>query len=82
MTRRKVLEKSQLGNLLYADFERIIDQSNLGKRDTAIAKLWLLEGMKLADIGAAVGYDRSTVGKKLPWILDRVSRTAEIFQKK
>lgn len=74
------MEKGRLGDLLSADFERIIDQSNLGKRETKIAKLWLLEGMKLADIGAAVGYDRSTVGKKLPWILQRVERTAGVWQ--
>ncbi len=42
--------------------------------------MWLLDGMKLADIGAAVGYDRSTVGKKLPWILQRVERTANVWQ--
>lgn len=74
------MEKGRLGDLLSADFERIIDQSNLGKRETIIAKLWLLEGMRLADIGAAVGYDRSTVGKKLPWILQRVERTAAIWK--
>lgn len=74
------MEKGRLGDLLSADFERIIDQSNLGKRETTIAKLWLLEGMRLADIGAAVGYDRSTVGKKLPWILQKVERTAAVWQ--
>lgn len=41
--------------------------------------MWLLDGMKLADIGAAVGYDRSTVGKRLPWILDRVSKAAAVW---
>ncbi len=74
------MEKGRLGDLLSADFEKIIDQSNLGKRETTIAKLWLLEGMRLADIGAAVGYDRSTVGKKLPWILQKVERTAAVWQ--
>ena len=75
------MEARRLDNLLSADFDRIIDQSNLGKRETKIAKMWLLDGMKLADIGAAVGYDRSTVGKKLPWILDKVTKSAETWAK-
>lgn len=42
--------------------------------DRKIAKMYYLDGIPQADIGAEVGYSRSAIKKKLPKILDIIEK--------
>lgn len=65
-----------LNRLLRSDWEMVISQAALGKEDTRIAELYLLDAIPQVEIGAELNLDRSTISKRLPKIIDRVERTA------
>lgn len=46
-----------------------IKQANLGKEDTKIAKLRLIDQLNYVDIGATIHADRTTVSKRFRAIL-------------
>lgn len=66
----------ELSQLLRSDWERIILQANLGKEDTKIAEMYLLDAIPQIEIGAELNLTRSTVSRRLLKILDKVERTA------
>lgn len=65
-----------IGLLLRRELEEAIEQANLGELDTAVAKRYLIDKAPLMDIAVEHGYDRSSIGKRLPAILTRVETTA------
>lgn len=77
MKKSEALKALGLENCCKKEVFRIILESNLGKENEKIAKLWLIDGMYLADIGAAIGYERSTIGKRLPKILYQIKAVSE-----
>lgn len=66
-----------LETLLRSDAEAAIEQANLGTIDTAIAKLYLIDRMAQIDIAIEVGYDRSTISRRMGKIISRVEQTAK-----
>lgn len=62
--------------LLKSELETVIDQANLGREDTEIAKLYLIDQIPQIDIAIECGYDRSTISKRIKEIVTRVERAA------
>ena len=61
--------------------EACIEQANLGRDDTFIARRYLIDQWPQIDIAAELGWARSTVSKRIPRILRKVERTAEKLMK-
>ena len=53
--------------------ERRISDARLGRTNTAIARMRLIDRMDYVDIGAEVGYDRTTVARRMKNIIDTLS---------
>lgn len=66
-----------LGDLLLAEMETCITQSNLGRDDTLIAKRYLIDQWPQIEIAAELGWTRSTVSNRMPRILHKVQFTAQ-----
>ena len=66
----------ELENLLRSELERAIYESALHRDDELIAKRYLVEKMAQIDIAAELGWERSTISRRLPSIVKRVSFTA------
>lgn len=52
---------------------RILD-ARLGRVDTKIARMRLIDREYYADIGAAVGYDRRTVARRMQSIIRKIGQ--------
>lgn len=65
-----------LGDLLLAEMETCIMQSNLGRDDTLIARRYLIDQWPQIEIAAELGWARSTVSGRVPHILQKVQFTA------
>ena len=59
-------------------WEYIIDNYVKNEIDRTIAKLYYLDGIPQADIGAEVGYSRSAIKKKLPKILNIIEKYQKV----
>lgn len=55
-------------------WEYIIDNYIKSEIDRQIARMYFLDGIPQADIGAEVGYSRSAIKKKLPKILSIIEK--------
>lgn len=66
-----------LGDLLLAEMETCIMQSNLGRDDTLIARRYLIDQWPQIEIAAELGWARSTVSGRVPHILHKVLFTAK-----
>jgi DNA-directed RNA polymerase specialized sigma subunit len=55
-------------------WEYIINNYIKSEIDRKIAKLYYLDGIPQVDIGAEVGYSRSTIKKRLPKILNIIEK--------
>lgn len=66
-----------LGDLLLAEMETCITQSNLGRDDTLIAKRYLIDHWPQIEIAAELGWARSTVSGRVSYILQKVQYTAQ-----
>ena len=55
-------------------WEYIIDNYIKSEIDRQIAKMYYLDGIPQADIGAEVGYSRSAIKKRLPKILNIIEK--------
>lgn len=71
-----------LDMLLRSDLERAIYEANLGTDDTQIATRYLIKQVPQIEIAAEMGCDRSTISKRMPMILSKVQRAAEILSTK
>lgn len=64
----------ELNKLSNPEWERIIDNYIKSDIDRAIAKMYYLDGICQADIGAELGYSRSTIKRRLPKILNIIEK--------
>ena len=55
-----------------AEMERRIADARLGKTNTQIARMRLIDGEYYADIGAALGRDRRTVARRMAHIVQKL----------
>lgn len=53
--------------------ERRIADARLGRTNSTIARMRLIDRMDYADIGAEVGYDRTTVSRRMRTIIDTLN---------
>lgn len=66
-----------LGQLLRSEMETAISEANLGNSDSLIAKRYLIEHVPQIDIAIEMDMERSTVSKRMPYIIKRVEQTAQ-----
>lgn len=64
----------ELRSLPNNKWEYIIDNYIKNETDRQIAKMYYLDGIPQADIGAEVGYSRSAIKKKLPKLLNTIEK--------
>lgn len=57
------------GGVSTQEMEQRIASARLGRVNTQIARLRLIDRERYADIGAAVGYDRRTVARRMAGIV-------------
>ena len=65
-----------LDTLLKSEMDTAIDQANLGRDDTMIAKRYLIDQWPQIDIAAELGWGRTTVCARIPRILRMVEKAA------
>lgn len=73
---RVVLPES-LELLLRSEMDVCIDQANLGRDDTMIARRYLIDQWPQIDIAAELGCGRSTVSGRIPRIVRKVEHAAK-----
>lgn len=72
----RVVLPENLETLLKSEMETVIEQANLGRDDTLIARRYLIDQWPQIDIAAELGCVRSTVSGRIPRILQKVEKTA------
>ncbi|MCD8088220.1 MAG: hypothetical protein LUE22_06510 [Oscillospiraceae bacterium] len=65
-----------LESLLYDECENAIKQARFGQIDNIIARRYLLERVAQIDIAAEIGYTRSAVSRRMPYIMERLEEVA------
>ena len=65
-----------LQKLLRSELERAIYESALSREDALIATRYIIEKVPQIDIAAELGWERSTISKRLPEITRRVAWAA------
>ena len=66
----------ELDGLLRSELEKAIYEAALSRDDELIARRYLIEKVAQIDIAAELGYERSTVSRRLKYITNEVIRTA------
>ena len=72
----RVVLPEALDILLKSEMEAAIDQANLGRDDTFIAKRYLIDKWPQIEIAAELGWGRSTVSRRISRIVRKVERTS------
>ena len=72
----------ELADLLRSELETAIHEAALHRDDDLIARRYIIDKWAQIDIAAELGWERSTVSHHVPYILDRVKKTAECLEKK
>lgn len=67
---------SELDGLLLDDLKAVIVQANLGETDTLIAQKYLIGQIPQIDIADLIGMHRTTVSKRIKYIVERARQTA------
>ena len=62
----------ELADLLRSELERAIREAALYRDDELIARRYIIEKWCQMDIAAELGWERSTVSRHIPYILDEV----------
>lgn len=70
-----------LDKLLRSELETAIREAALHRNDELIAKRRIIDKWAEIDIAAELGWERSTVSKHIPYILDEVKRAASRITK-
>lgn len=73
----RVVLPGSLEALLKREMEAAIEQANLGRDDTLIARRYLIDQWAQIDIAAELGWGRSTVSARIPRILKKVELAAQ-----
>lgn len=76
MTAARVKLPASIELLLRSEVEQAIEQANLGRFDTFLAKKYLIEQVTHMDIAVELGYDRSVITRRIPRIIQKVEYTA------
>ena len=66
----------ELGGLMRRDMETVIYQSNLGREDAKIAKLYFVDKLPQVDVATELYLGRATVQRRLPGIVREMQRTS------
>src|SRR5699024_9206685 len=77
MARARLRLPDDLEHLTKDQMTRSIDQACLGIEDTLIAQQYLLDRLPQVDVAAEIGCDRSTISRRLPYIIAKVQDTAK-----
>lgn len=77
----KVKLPPELANLLRSELETAIYEDALHRDDELIAKRRIIDKWAEMDIAAELGWERSTVSKHIPYILNEVKRVANRITK-
>lgn len=70
-----------LDKLLRSELEKAIYEAALDQDDDLIAQRYIVEKKPQIDIAAELGWERSTVSRYIPYILDEVERAASRITK-
>ena len=65
-----------LQKLLRSELERAVQECALSREDALIATRYIVEKVPQMDIAAELGWERSTVSRRLPAIADQVAWAA------
>ena len=76
MSARVQLPKG-LSGLLRSELNTAIYEAALSREDELIAKRYLIEKIPQVEIAAELGYERSTISRRMPRILKSVSYAAK-----
>jgi DNA-directed RNA polymerase specialized sigma24 family protein len=71
----------QLAGLMKDEAERLIEQSNLGREDAQIARLYLIDQIPQIEIAVEMDYERSTISRRLGQIRRRMRHTRREMRK-
>ena len=66
-----------LNGLLRSELEKVIYESALGMEDDIIARRYIIEKVPQIDIAVEMGYERSTISRRLSGIIKDATNTAE-----
>lgn len=72
----------ELADLLRSELERAIREAALYRDDELIARRYIIEKWCQMDIAAELGWERSTVSRHIPYILDEVRRAEQRIAQK
>lgn len=76
MSQARANVPEELRDFTRSDWEWVIHEAALGKENTQIATMYLLDAIPQVEIGAALNMERSTVSKRLSKMLPKIERTA------
>ena len=71
----------QLAGLMKDEAERLIEQSNLGREDAQIARLYLIDQIPQIEIAVEMDYERSTISRRFGQIRRRMRHTRREMRK-
>lgn len=71
-----------LDKLLRSELETAIREAALHRDDELIARRYIVDKWCQIDIAAELGWERSTVSHHIPYIMDRVVRSAQRIAQK
>ena len=71
-----------LDKLLRSELETAIKEAALYRDDDLIARRYIIEKWPQIDIAAELGWERSTVSRHIPYILDEVKRAEQRIEQK
>jgi hypothetical protein len=77
MSSARVRMPRGLNDLLRSEMELCIEQANLGRDDTVIARRYLIDQWPQIDIAAEFGWTRSTISGRVSRIVPKVEKTAK-----
>lgn len=69
----------ELEHMTRQGMETVIRESNLGREDTQIAKLYYVDKLPQVDVATELYLGRATVQRRLPDILRRMQRTSRLL---
>lgn len=68
---------AELGGLVRTDFERVIEQANLGKENEQIARMYYIDRIPQIDVAVEMELDKATIQRRLPKILLKMRDTSK-----
>lgn len=71
----------QLAGMMRGEIEKLIEQSNLGREDEQIARLYMIDQIPQIEIAVEMNYERSTISRRLGQIRKRMRHTRREMKK-